>query len=215
MDWEALSELQQDLLGEKAAIIVSPAPMFGVKLIEGVQKLFSWIGQPLLVDAENWMAHRGAASVMMNIFRHSRTPGNYLILSGDVHYSFVYDIRIRHRERGPRLWQITSSGIKNEFPRRLLDWFDRLNRWLYAPWSPLNWLTQRRSLEIRPRVPQHSQAGERLWNSAGIGQVFIGEDGRPRAVLQVNADGSPATAFERHRDVEDERADQSPVAPDR
>ncbi|MFX4336130.1 hypothetical protein ABTA25_20360, partial [Acinetobacter baumannii] len=76
--------------GEKAAIIVSPAPMFGVKLIEGVQKLFSWIGQPLLVDAENWMAHRGAASVMMNIFRHSRTPGNYLILSGDVHYSFVY-----------------------------------------------------------------------------------------------------------------------------
>ncbi|HEJ3006957.1 TPA: alkaline phosphatase family protein [Pseudomonas aeruginosa] len=215
MDWEALSELQQDLLGEKAAIIVSPAPMFGVKLIEGVQKLFSWIGQPLLVDAENWMAHRGAASVMMNIFRHSRTPGNYLILSGDVHYSFVYDIRIRHRERGPRLWQITSSGIKNEFPRRLLDWFDRLNRWLYAPWSPLNWLTQRRSLEIRPRVPQHSQAGERLWNSAGIGQVFIGEDGRPRAVLQVNADGSPATAFERHRDVEDERADQSPVAPGR
>ncbi|MBV6248055.1 alkaline phosphatase family protein, partial [Pseudomonas aeruginosa] len=66
MDWEALSEFQQDLLGEKAAIIVSPAPMFGVKLIEGVQKLFSWIGQPLLVDAENWMAHRGAASVMMN-----------------------------------------------------------------------------------------------------------------------------------------------------
>ncbi|MGC3494860.1 alkaline phosphatase family protein, partial [Pseudomonas aeruginosa] len=81
-----------------------------------------WIGQPLLVDAENWMAQRGAASVMMNIFRHSRTPGNYLILSGDVHYSFVYDIRIRLRERGPRLWQITSSGIKYEFPRRLLDW---------------------------------------------------------------------------------------------
>ena len=51
------SEFQQDPLGEKAAIIVSPAPMFGVKLIEGVQKLFSWIGQPLLVDAENWMAH--------------------------------------------------------------------------------------------------------------------------------------------------------------
>ncbi|MBH9342921.1 alkaline phosphatase family protein [Pseudomonas aeruginosa] len=209
MDWEALSEFQQDLLGEKAAVIVSPAPMFGVKLIEGVQKLFSWFGQPLLVDAENWMAHRGAAAVMMNIFRHSRTPGNYLILSGDVHYSFVYDIQIRHREHGPQLWQITSSGIKNEFPRRLLDWFDRLNRWLYAPWSPLNWLTQRRSLEIRPRIPEHSQAGERLWNSAGIGQVFIDEDGRPRAVLQVNTDGAPATAFERRR----EAGDDHPAAP--
>ena len=61
--------------------------MFGVKLIEAVQRVFSWAGQPLLVDAENWMAHRGAAHVMMNIFRHSRTPGNYVILSGDVHYS--------------------------------------------------------------------------------------------------------------------------------
>ncbi|MGV8228546.1 hypothetical protein ACV338_30565, partial [Pseudomonas aeruginosa] len=70
------------------------------------------------------------------------------------------DIPIRHREHGPRLPHITSSAIKPEFPRRLLEWFDRLNRWLYAPWSPLNWLTQRRSLEIRPRVPQHSQAGE-------------------------------------------------------
>lgn len=104
MDWEALSELQQDLLDEPSIVIVSPAPMFGVKLIEGVQRIFSWVGKPLLVDAENWMAHRGAASVMLNIFRHTRTPRNYVILSGDVHYSFVYDIRIRHqRERGPRI----------------------------------------------------------------------------------------------------------------
>ena len=133
MDWEALCELQHALLDEPAVVIVSPAPMFGVKLIEIVQRLFTWAGYPLLVDAENWMAHRGAAKVMLNIFRHSRTPANYVILSGDVHYSFAYEVHIRHRDSGPRIWQITSSGIKNEFPRRLLDWFDRLNRWLYAP----------------------------------------------------------------------------------
>ena len=80
MDWEALSELQQNILDKPSVLIVSPAPMFGVKLIEAVQRVFSWAGQPLLVDAENWMAHRGAAHVMMNIFRHSRTPGNYVIL---------------------------------------------------------------------------------------------------------------------------------------
>ncbi|MGE4406360.1 alkaline phosphatase family protein [Pseudomonas sp.] len=195
MDWEALSEFQQHILDKSSVLIVSPPPMFGVKLIEAVQRVFSWAGQPLLVDAENWMAHRGAAHVMMNIFRHSRTPGDYVILSGDVHYSFAYEVHIRARERGPRVWQITSSGVKNEFPRRLLDWFDRLNRWLYAPWSPLNWLTKRRRLEVVPRVPDRSRAGERLWNGAGIGLLVLDEQGRPQEIFQLNADGSPPTAF--------------------
>ncbi|MGB4074080.1 alkaline phosphatase D family protein [Pseudomonas sp.] len=200
LDWEALCELQQELLDHPSAIIVSPAPMFGVKLIETIQKVFSWAGHPLLVDAENWMAHRGAAQVMLNIFRHSRTPGNYVILSGDVHYSFVYEVLIRQRKRGPQLWQITSSGLKNEFPPRLLDWFDRLNRWLYAPWSPLNWLTTRRRMQVSPRIPSRSKAGERLWNGAGLGQVFFNEQGQPSAIYQLNADGSAPVAFVDDRD---------------
>ncbi len=193
LDWEALSELQQELLDHPSAIIVSPAPIFGVKLIETVQKIFSWCGHPLLVDAENWMAHRGAAQVILNIFRHSRTPGNYVILSGDVHYSFVYEVLIRHRNAGPRIWQITSSGIKNEFPPRLLEWFDRLNRWLYSPRSPLNWFTRRRTMQVVPHIPEHAEAGERLWNSAGIGQVFFNEQGQPEAIYQHNANGKPRT----------------------
>lgn len=193
LDWEALSELQQELLDHPSAIIVSPAPIFGVKLIETVQRVFSWCGYPLLVDAENWMAHRGAAQVILNIFRHSRTPGNYVVLSGDVHYSFVYEVLIRHRKAGPRIWQITSSGIKNEFPRALLEWFDRLNRWLYSPRSPLNWFTKRRRMRIVPHVPEHAEAGERLWNSAGIGQVYFNQKGQPREIYQHNADGSPRT----------------------
>jgi hypothetical protein len=200
LDWEALCEFQQELLDHPAAIIVSPAPMFGVKLIETIQKVFSWAGHPLMVDAENWMAHRGAAQVMLNIFRHSRTPGNYVILSGDVHYSFVYEVLIRQRKRGPKLWQITSSGLKNEFPPRLLDWFDRLNRWLYAPWSPLNWLTTRRRMQVKPRIPSRSKAGERLWNGAGLGQVWFNDNGQPSAIYQLNADGSPAVAFVDDRD---------------
>ncbi|MNO58685.1 PhoD-like phosphatase [compost metagenome] len=195
LDWEALSEFQQALLDHPSAIIVSPAPVFGVKLIETVQSIFSRLGHPLLVDAENWMAHRGAAQVMLNIFTHSRTPGNYVILSGDVHYSFVYEVLIRHRQQGPKIWQITSSGVKNEFPPRLLDWLDRLNRWLYAPASPLNWFTKRRRMEVKPRIPRHSNAGERLWNSAGIGQVFFNEKGQPQRIFQLNADGSPPTEF--------------------
>ncbi|WP_449433985.1 alkaline phosphatase D family protein [Pseudomonas putida] len=197
LDWEALCELQQTLLDHPSAIIVSPAPIFGVKLIETVQKMFSWLGYPLLVDAENWMAHRGAAQVILNIFRHSRTPGHYVILSGDVHYSFVYEVLIRHRQRSPHLWQVTSSGIKNAFPKRLLDVLDRLNRWLYSPRSPLNWFTKRRQMQVVPRTPSQSKAGERLWNSAGLGQVFFDRQGRPERVFQLNGDGREATEFVR------------------
>ncbi|PKH77324.1 hypothetical protein CXF97_25455 [Pseudomonas sp. Choline-02u-1] len=193
LDWEALSELQQELLDHPSAIIVSPAPIFGVKLIETVQKVFSWCGYPLLVDAENWMAHRGAAQVILNIFRHSRTPGSYVVLSGDVHYSFVYEVLIRHRKAGPRIWQITSSGIKNEFPPTLLEWFDRLNRWLYSPRSPLNWFTKRRLMRIVPYTPEHAEAGERLWNSAGIGQVFFNDQGQPSEIIQHNSNGAQKT----------------------
>ncbi|WP_375739007.1 alkaline phosphatase D family protein [Pseudomonas boanensis] len=209
LDWEALTELQHELLDQPSAIIVSPAPIFGVKLIETVQRVFSWFGHPLLVDAENWMAHRGAAQVILNIFRHSRTPGCYVVLSGDVHYSFVYEVSIRHRKQGPKIWQITSSGVKNEFPRRLLDIFDRLNRWLYAPRSPLNWLTKRRRMQVVPRTPEHSKAGERLWNSAGLGQVFFDTQGRPTRIFQLNADGSAPTEFLEDRD---ELAAEHPMA---
>ena len=102
---------------------------------------------------------------------------------------------MRDRDRTPHIWQITSSGIKNEFPRRLLDWLDRLNRWLYSPRSPLNWLTQRRDLKVRPRLPDQRRHGERLWNSSGIGQVWLDAEGRPTRIMQHNADGQPSTFF--------------------
>ncbi len=57
MDWEALSDFQHQILDHSAVIVVSPAPVFGVKLIEIVQRIFTFFGKPLLVDAENWMAH--------------------------------------------------------------------------------------------------------------------------------------------------------------
>ena len=160
-----------------------------------------FFGKPLMVDAENWMSHPGAASAVLNIFRHPKTPQTFVVLSGDVHYSFVYRVSIRHRRASPTIWQITSSGIKNEFPPRLLDWFDRLNRWLYAPASPLNWLTKRRRMRVSPLIPERSRAGERLWNGAGLGQVFFDEQGRPRRILQLNADGSEQVAFVGEREA--------------
>lgn len=109
--------------------------------------------------------------------------------SGDVHYSFVYDIRLRGQRESPLIWQIVSSRLKNEFPRTLLDWFDRLNRWLYAPYSPLNWLTRRRPMHIQPRRPERASRGERLLNRAGIGYLELDPEGRPRRISQLTVDG--------------------------
>src|SRR3546814_18695649 len=91
------------------------------------------------------------------------------------------------------IWQITSSGIKNEFPRRLLDWLDRLNRWLYSPRSPLNWFTQRRDLAISPRLPDQRHHGERLWNGAGIGQIQLDAQVHPVRIVQHHAHARSST----------------------
>ncbi len=185
MDWEALTQLQLDLLDQNAVILVSPAPIFGVKLIEAIQRLFTWFGKPLMVDAENWMAHKGAAYTLLNMFRHPKTPQHFVILSGDVHYSYVFSIGLKGRKNSPHIWQITSSGLRNEFPQGLLNWLDRLNRWLYAPWSPLNWFTKRKHMRVEPVKPGKASRGERLLNQAGIGLVELNEHGEPVKIVQL------------------------------
>ncbi|WP_462328939.1 alkaline phosphatase D family protein [Thiohalocapsa halophila] len=188
MDWEELSELQQTLMHEEAVVMVSAAPVLGVKLIENVQRVFTWLGLALLVDAENWMAHPGSANVMLNIFRHRRTPRHFVILSGDVHYSFVYDAVLRFRTHTPLIWQITSSGLKNAFPHVLLRWFDRLNLWLYGTSSPLNWLTRRRRLRLRARRPNGNRR-RRLYNGSALGRVRLDASGTPVDIRLLTADG--------------------------
>ena len=189
MDWESLTDLQYQIKGMPAILLVSPTPIFGVKLIEVIQRMFSWIGKPLMVDAENWMAHPGSAYAILNIFRHPHTPRHFVVLSGDVHYSFVYDVELRGQDKGPHIWQICSSGLRNQFPSTLLDWLDRANRWLYSPRSPLNWLTRRRRMRIVPRKPEGTPHGRRLLNGSGIGLVELDHEGTPWRISCLLAGG--------------------------
>lgn len=200
MDWEAFSELKDILRHEKSVCLVSAAPMFGVKLIEIIQRVFTWLGQPLMVDAENWMAHPGAAKSLMNLFRDPNTPRTFIVLSGDVHYSFVYKVHVRGEKSSPNIWQITSSGIRNEFPQFLLEILDRANRLLFAPWSPLNWLTKRRRMLIVPHVPEHGSKGERLLNESGIGLVTIDEHGAPTRIAELSSSGQCSEFLEKKED---------------
>ena len=184
--------------GRDEVLLLSAAPIFGVKLIETIQKLFSLAGKPLMVDAENWMAHRGTAYAILNVFRHPRTPDRFVVLSGDVHYSFVYDVELRGQRGGPDIWQICSSGLRNTFPERLLDPLDRLNRILYSPRSPLNWFTRRRRMRVIPRKPRGAPSGRRLLNGTGIGLVELDDIGAPWRIRQLQHDR--AVEFVRRED---------------
>ncbi|GAA6171840.1 alkaline phosphatase D family protein [Colwellia sp. KU-HH00111] len=183
MDWEALTDLQHELFEQQAVLLVSPAPIFGVKLIEVIQKTFTFFGFALTVDAENWMAHKGTASVILNIFKHSKTPPNFIILSGDVHYSFVYDITLKHRKQSPLITQVTCSGIKNEFPKGLLNVLAKCNHYLYSSKSPLNWFTKRRDMLIKARRVDN----KKILNQSGIGLIDIDSNYRVTAKV-ITAD---------------------------
>lgn len=175
MDWESLTELQTKLINEPCVIMVSAAPIYGVKLIEAVQRVFTFFGKPLAVDAENWMAHKGTANVILNIFRNRKTPPQFIILSGDVHYSFVYDVSHRFIRSSSKIVQITCSGIKNEFPEKLIHMLERLNYYLYGTYSPLNWFTKRRRMKIKVRKPSVKE-NKTIYNGSGIGVMELSDD---------------------------------------
>ncbi|GLR73258.1 alkaline phosphatase D family protein [Aliivibrio sifiae] len=188
MDWEAMLDFQHELIGQEAIIIVSAAPIFGVKFIEALQKTMTMLGQPLVIDAENWMAHPGSANTLLSILTHPKTPQNFVILSGDVHYSFAYDIKLRHSKSSPDIYQITCSGFKNEFPNVLLRFCDFMDRVLYSPHSPLNWFTKRKNLLVTKRDPSVAN-NDKLINKSSIGELRLDEKGKPEQISILTAEG--------------------------
>ncbi|WP_375320759.1 alkaline phosphatase D family protein [Aliivibrio logei] len=199
MDWEAMLDFQHELIGQEAIIIVSAAPIFGVKFIEALQKTMTMLGQPLVIDAENWMAHPGSANTLLSILTHPKTPQNFVILSGDVHYSFAYDIKLRHSKSSPEIYQITCSGFKNEFPNALLRFCDFMDRVLYSPHSPLNWFTKRKNLLVTKRDPSVIN-NDKLINKSSIGELRLDEKGKPEQISILTAEGESISFLPRSSD---------------
>lgn len=171
MDLQRLLELEQQLVGQQQVIIVSPAPVFGVKSIESLQQLAAALGGALWCDVENWMAHKAAAKKLLAIFARNDTPTETLILSGDVHYSFCSSIKERFDDCPNRIWQLTSSGIRNRFPERALTLFDRVEQRLFSRYSLANVFTKRRAMSVRTHPLQGSN--RRLVNAENISLVVL------------------------------------------
>ena len=187
LDWEQLVELENNLTGLEEAILISPAPVFGVKSIEAIQAIFNFCGQPLLVDVENWMAHEGAARKLMQTFKRADTPIETLILSGDVHYSFCFSVQSRFSNRDNRIWQLTASGIKNEFPKSLLNKLNTLDSILYHPSSPLNFFTKRWQMKVHKH--RHKESTKHLVSDSAISLVHLENERLTRYQL-LHGDGN-------------------------
>ncbi|MBQ4812843.1 metallophosphatase [Pseudoalteromonas luteoviolacea] len=187
MDWESLMELQDVLINHESVLLVSPAPVFGVKAIETIQAIFNSCGEPLVVDVENWMAHEGAAKKLIAIFKREDTPKETIILSGDVHYSFCFSVQARFGRHHNRIWQLTASGIKNEFPKGLLNILEKLDTWLFATWSPFNLFTKRWQLAVSKHKSDYGK-GRYLVSDSAISLVEL-EKGKLKRYALLHGTG--------------------------
>lgn len=192
MDWERLEHLEQELFKpQKSILVVSPAPVFGVKAIEVMQSGCEMIGQELLVDVENWMAHKGSAKKLMNMLRHDSAPDEVIILSGDVHYSFCFSAQRRFSSDTDKIWQLTCSGFKNEFPQKLINFFDSIDRFLYSKHSPLNIFTKRRKLAIEHhQLEIDAKRKKHLYSQSAAGIVRLTDEGYLQDFDLVTGDGN-------------------------
>lgn len=196
MDWKSLEQLEDQLYESFGSIlVVSAAPVFGVKAIEVVQKACELVGQELLVDVENWMAHQGSARKLMSMMRHDDAPDEIIILSGDVHYSFCFSAKRRFSSSTDKIWQLTCSGFKNEFPQKLLKVFDYIDRFLYSQYSLLNIFTKRRTLAVdhHPLKTQDNEFkhlnGRHLVSSSAAGVVELDQKGLLKHYRLVTGSG--------------------------
>lgn len=196
MDWERLEHLEKQLFSaQKSVLVVSAAPVFGVKSIEVVQSMCEMMGKELLVDVENWMAHKGAAKKLMSSLRHDNAPDEVIILSGDVHYSFCFSAQRRFSSTTDKIWQLTCSGFKNEFPQKLLKFFDYIDRVLYSRYSLLNVFTKRRKLAIEhhplfePSMPNKKGKQRHLHSESAAGLVELSDEGLLKSFSLITAKG--------------------------
>jgi hypothetical protein len=54
-------------------------------------------------------------------------------------------------------------------------------------------------MRISPRLPEGRDAGERLWNHSGIGDVRLNDEGVPTTIRQLDAGGG-GTLFQQRKD---------------
>ena len=111
---ELVRQLDQRFSQTAVNIVISPAPVFGLPLVEDLfQRLQALTSGPEVADFEAWQANPHGFDKLLGSLHEADT----LLLSGDVHYA--YSNVIQFAEPNPSLQrnllvQLTSSSLRNE-----------------------------------------------------------------------------------------------------
>ena len=111
---ELARQLGQRLSQTTINVVISPAPVFGLPLVEELfQRLQALTSGPEVADFEPWQANRHGFDGLLKHLRVADT----VLLSGDVHYAYTNVLHFP--EADPNLprnlcVQLTSSSLKNE-----------------------------------------------------------------------------------------------------
>ncbi|MDP9397991.1 MAG: alkaline phosphatase family protein [Actinomycetota bacterium] len=86
------------------------------------------------VDLEHWAAFRRSfealSSLLCDVIARPDPPASVVVLSGDVHYSYLADARFAG---GTRVWQVVSSPLRNPLAASL-RWANSLAFWRLISW---------------------------------------------------------------------------------
>jgi hypothetical protein len=96
-------------------IIVAPAPIFGLEIIENTQDLVARLVGSYKYDLEHWHANPDSLLDLMAVVLKLE-PSPCIILSGDVHYAFEGIGEVQGGGLTMRVGQFTSSAMKNAAP---------------------------------------------------------------------------------------------------
>lgn len=103
-------QLSTDLLN----IVISPAPVFGLPLVEdALQRHLVLRESPEVADYEAWQGNPDAFKAFQAALT-LQNPRTVVLLSGDVHYAYSNYLEFPDAAEGARLVQLCSSSLRNE-----------------------------------------------------------------------------------------------------
>lgn len=114
--FRSLQQLWADVSYPKELILISPSPVLGQEFLEWIQQLMARVGKKTSVDAEFWRGDKPTFNELMLTLSDTFKLKRCIILSGDVHHSYAFKGRIKHRTGETLIQQFTCSALKNKSP---------------------------------------------------------------------------------------------------
>ncbi|KYF65533.1 hypothetical protein BE11_16380 [Sorangium cellulosum] len=109
-----LGSLKDAMRGhEPFAVLVSPVPLVGLPTVDDVQAYALATEGPFSKDVESWVANARTLYALKPKLLELAAKKTLIVLSGDVHYSYIATERFAHGDNWVRFVQFTSSALKN------------------------------------------------------------------------------------------------------